>query len=102
VSAQNWFQLQTGTNDDVRALTEYNNSVVAGGSFTVAGVLNASRIAKWDGTSWVGAFGLGFNNDVRALTDTMVTLQQEIYLLEDLCQQIARWNGISWLPLAPV
>ena len=51
VSAQNWFQLGTGTNDDVRALTEYNNSMVVGGCFTVAGGISASRIAKWDGTS---------------------------------------------------
>jgi hypothetical protein len=68
VFAQNWFQLGTGTNDDVRALTEYNNNVVAGGFFTTAGGITANHIAKWGGNSWVADFGSGFNNDVYALT----------------------------------
>ena len=101
VFAQNWFQLGTGTNDDVRALTVYNNTLVAGGSFMSAGGNFAYRIAKWDGSSWAG-LGLGFNNDVRAVTvynGRLIAAGNFTYSGGSAVNRIAKWNGTSWLPL---
>ena len=40
--------------------------LVAGGDFTTAGGVSASRIARWNGTAW-SPLGTGMNNAVEAL-----------------------------------
>jgi hypothetical protein len=44
-----------------------NGDIVAGGEFTTAGGLTASRIARWNGSSW-SPLGAGMNGPVHALT----------------------------------
>jgi trimeric autotransporter adhesin len=67
-----WSPLDTGMDGAVYALAVYDNPFIggpalyAGGSFTTAGGVPASRIAKWDGTSW-SALNDGVNGTVRAL-----------------------------------
>lgn len=56
-----------GVNGTVRALTIFNNDLIAGGDFTSAGGVSANHIAKWNGSSW-SAIGSGTNGTVRALT----------------------------------
>lgn len=51
----------------VYALNIYGNELIAGGRFTGAGGVQASRIAKWNGNVW-SPLGSGMNNDVLALT----------------------------------
>jgi len=36
----------------VYALAVYNGALIAGGSFTTAGGVTCSRIARWDGNTW--------------------------------------------------
>ncbi|HEU4420358.1 MAG TPA: hypothetical protein VFT55_15580, partial [Planctomycetota bacterium] len=52
----------------VTALTVLpNGDLVAGGEFTAAGGVSATRIARWNGTTW-SALGSGMNSSVDALT----------------------------------
>ena len=39
-------------NGPVSVLQAYNDQLIAGGDFTIAGGVSASRIACWDGTAW--------------------------------------------------
>ena len=50
----------------VDALAVSGTNLYAGGSFTTAGRVPASKIAKWDGSVW-SALGLGMNDYVGAL-----------------------------------
>ncbi|MCI0365616.1 MAG: hypothetical protein L0219_17275 [Phycisphaerales bacterium] len=83
----------------VEALTTYNDELIAGGCFSMAGTANA--IARWDGSSW-DSLGDEFNGPtghVRALTvyngeliaggsiNITVNGQEGYY--------VARWNG-AW------
>lgn len=54
-------------NHYVTSLTVHNTDLYAGGYFTNAGGVAASRVAKWDGSSW-SALGSGINSWVYALT----------------------------------
>ncbi len=58
----NWTPLGTGVNDYVRAIHEYNGTVVAGGYFTEAGGISANRIARFNPTTSVWSpMGQGFD-----------------------------------------
>lgn len=61
--------LNTAFNGQVRALVVYNNELWAGGDFiSVSGCNNCSRIAKWNGTTWVNVnIPNGLPDTVRAL-----------------------------------
>ncbi|TVQ31870.1 MAG: hypothetical protein EA376_07735 [Phycisphaeraceae bacterium] len=69
-----WSPLGSGMNDNIRALTVFDDgsggglALYAGGFFTSAGGVTAtSHIAKWDGAAW-SPLGSGMNGNVRALT----------------------------------
>ncbi len=63
------------TNILVYALATAGTDLYVGGQFTTAGGLNASHIAKWNGTNW-SALGAGTNGDVVAITAS----GQDIYI----------------------
>ena len=70
-NGSSWSALASGINNPVRALAVSGADLYAGGEFTGAvnsgGVpVTASRIAKWNGTSW-SALGSGINHTVQAL-----------------------------------
>jgi hypothetical protein len=50
---------------DVLALAQWNDDLYVGGSFLQVGDVHASRLARWDGTSWM-ALG-DFNGNVRTI-----------------------------------
>lgn len=54
-------------NGTVQALTVYNNKLIVGGSFSLAGGLSVLNIASWDGSQWSDVGG-GPDNIVAALT----------------------------------
>lgn len=77
-------------------------NVYAGGGFVSAGGVPASRIAKWDGTTW-SALGAGVSCDVLALA---VDQSGNVYaggvfsMAGDAqANSIARWDGASWASL---
>ena len=47
-------------------MEEYKGELIAAGKFTTAGIIPATRIARWDGYSW-STLGSGMNGDVLAL-----------------------------------
>ena len=77
----------------------------AGGQFATAGGVAASRIAKWNGSSW-SALGSGVNNDVLALAvhddgGGPALFAGGLFTVAGggTANRIARWNGTSWSAL---
>lgn len=83
----------------VAALAVVGTDVYAAGTFTTAGGVSASRIAKWDGASW-SALGTGVNASVRNLeaqgTDLIVVGSFTAAGGVTGANRIARWNGSAW------
>jgi hypothetical protein len=69
-----WAAFGSGMNNVVHAVASIDEDgagpnaprLMAGGFFSIAGGISASRIARWDGSSW-SALGAGTNNVVYAL-----------------------------------
>ncbi len=89
-----------------------NGDLVAGGNFTTAGGVGASRVARWDGVQWsdIGggiATNLSLNPHVyavAALPNGDVIVGGEFLSAGPdgavLTSNIARWDGTSWSSLA--
>jgi len=116
-----WQPLGTGTNGSVRSLTMWDPDgdgplpaqLVAGGNFTTAGGVPVNRIARWDGSAWQpiggGMDGGIISPYVSALTtwdpDGDGPLAAQLVAGGSfttaggvMVNNIARWDGASWLP----
>jgi hypothetical protein len=87
----------------VMALAIYENKLVAGGHFTVAGDAEANNIATWDDSSWmpIGS-GVGSYPIVNALTVYNNSLMAGglFHVAGDVrVEHIAAWDGSSWSSL---
>ncbi len=78
-----------------------SGSLYIGGSFTIAGEVFATNIAKWNGTSW-SALGSGIDGQVSALAVS----GGDLYAGGSFtnaggvgASNIAKWNGTSWSAL---
>ncbi len=112
----NWRALGAGTSGTVWKLTTWDPDgsgplpadLIATGSFINAGGGPASRIARWNGTSWQ-PLGPGFNFDGRSLatwkTDPSGVLPDTLLAGGDfaftgdnakLLGHVATWDGSSW------
>jgi hypothetical protein len=91
------------TYGEIRALTVYNNYLIAGGSFDSAGNIKTHNIAAWSDTwnMWY-PLGKGINGTVNALT------VYNGYLIAGgsfdsaggmPANNIAMWDGSSWRPI---
>lgn len=102
-----WSPLGAGMNNGINAaihalLRMPNGDIIAGGFFNTAGGVNASHIARWDGTTWsplgsgmdlaVLALGLLPNGDLVAAGDFTTAGGVN-------ANRVARWDGTSWWPL---
>lgn len=90
-----------GVNGNVYAVIQYNGLIIAGGGFTLAGNVNVSNIAAWDGTAW-SSLGTGISDTVYALE----VYNNELYAGGLFNQaggisvnNIAKWNGTLWSPV---
>lgn len=88
-----------GTNGAVNAIVKFNNTIVFGGKFTLAGTTSVSNIAYWNGNTW-SALGGGFNDTVTSL----IVFNSNLYAGGSFTQSgsntvnhIAMWNGTSWV-----
>ena len=61
----------------VRALTVCNGKLCAGGEFTTAGGVGASRIAAWDGSSW-SALGSGLGGTSNPLVFALTVYDNQL------------------------
>ena len=92
-----------GLNGSVSAMTIFDDgtgpALYAGGSFTTAGGVSASHMAKWDGSTW-SPLGSGINGHVRAMTifddgsgPALFAGGQFATAGGSPAHNIARWNG---------
>ncbi|MEO6305852.1 MAG: T9SS type A sorting domain-containing protein [Bacteroidia bacterium] len=101
-----WQSLTTGLSGGAGSFTTFNNKLIVGGSFTIAGGNAAQNIAAWDGINW-STLGQGLNGTngpfiVSALTvynsDLIAAGTISASGTTTLCN-IAKWNGTSWAPI---
>ena len=101
-----WEPLGSGLNDDALALTVFDDgdgpALYAGGSFTSAGGVPASNVARWDGSQW-SALGSGTNGQVQALCVFDDGSGPALHAGGAFtsaggtsASQLARWDGTSW------
>jgi hypothetical protein len=106
------FGHEAGMNDTVQTLqvlaVDGAPALYAGGSFTGAGDMQASRVARWDGSAW-SALGPGLDSSVRALAafDDGSGGGSELYAGGSFIMaggtqvnSVARWDGSAWSGLA--
>ncbi len=112
-----WSVLGREVNGLVSALNVFDDNagsdstLYVGGTFTTAGGKGASRIAKWDGSSW-STLGSGVKGgsrpEVSALTvfdddsgsgPVLIAGGQFTYAGGVAANNIARWDGFSWSAL---
>ena len=99
--------ITTDTNTTVRALAVANSGdVLVSGSFTQAGGISASRLAKWSGTGWTSLGTSAANGVNGAVTAVAVAPNGDVYVGGDFAQagtvaaaHIAKWNGTVWSQL---
>ena len=108
-----WSALGTGIGD--RAYDSINalavgkdGNLYAGGDFRYAGGLNASHIARWDGTNW-STLGTGMRsfitgdgrvNSLAVDKDGNLYAGGEfLYAGEVSANRVAKWNGTTWSAL---
>lgn len=91
-----------GVNGWVYAVAVSGSNVYVGGSFTKAGTVNATNIAKWNGSSW-SALGDGVNDTVYAIAGDY---HGGVYVGGRFWQAgstdasyIAHWDGTNWSAL---
>jgi hypothetical protein len=106
-----WHPMGTGVNAAVKALLVYDDgtgpALFAGGQFSMAGGVLASRVAKYDPTAdrWF-ALGAGVNGPVYAMavyndgTGPALFVGGGFFTAGGVyASQIAKWNGTAWSPL---
>ncbi len=106
----NWQPLISGVNNSVCALETFDPDgagpqpaqLVAGGSFTIAGGVAASRIARFDGVTWQ-PFGAGMNSTVWRLSKWDAGTGPQLLAGGDFttaggvaANRLARFDGTTW------
>ena len=111
-----WVELGSGVNNRVNALAVFDDgsgagpALYAGGYFSLAGGSSASRIAKWNGSSWsaLGSGLTGFDSGVRAFAIIPGSAGRSPLLFAGgtfssaggtAVSNVAQWNGIGWSAL---
>lgn len=103
-----------GALGSVWALTVWSDGggevLYAGGDFSVAGGLAASRIARWDGVLWSalpGPHGLGLEDDALAFAvwddgtgEALYAGGEFLTAGEVVASRVARWDGTAWSALS--
>jgi len=95
------------TIDGVRSLTVFNNELIAGGAFDIAGGVSVNYISKWNGTNW-SALGSGIGGAASAppWIYALTVFNNELYAGGNFwfaggnsSNFIAKWNGTNWASL---
>ncbi len=104
-----WAPLAEGTDGNVFTLVTFDDglgaALYAGGTFSKAGNIEASRIARWDGESW-SALGEGTDGFIQSLAVFDDGSGPALYVGGFFneaggapANRIAKWDGKTWSPL---
>lgn len=100
-----WSALGDGLDSSVRAFTEYNGDLYAGGFFSVAGGTTVNHVARWDGSNW-SALGGGTGGFGGGIVYALGVFDGALYVGGTFstagavtANGIARWDGSAWSPL---
>lgn len=86
---------------EVAALTTWNGSLIAGGTFFGVGGHPSTSLASWNGTSWT-RLGPSIGGGVSALVvynDHLVVGGNFPHINGDTLRSVAEWDGTNWTPL---
>ncbi|MEZ6235069.1 MAG: immunoglobulin domain-containing protein [Phycisphaerales bacterium] len=111
-----WLPLGTGLNNTVFAVRTWDDdrspstpdALLVGGAFTASGTQPVSRIARWEGGSWVPLLG-GLDSDVFALlpveapptslaTTALLVAGKFMLAGGQTSPRLAAWDGVAWIP----
>jgi hypothetical protein len=107
-----WSGLGTGTNGNVYALAAFDagegSELHAAGDFgNAGGVAGVGRIARWNGLRWAKLAEAGMQADIFALIafddgsgPSLVAGGTFTAASGVAANRVARWDGVSWSPLA--
>lgn len=100
-----WHAMAGGTNGEVTALKMVGGTLIAGGSFTVAGSTSANYIAAYDTASrrWA-PLGTGLSGPVAALEihmNTLYALSNSKLNITAPTSTLHRWSGGTWQQVGP-
>lgn len=94
-----WDQLDGGVNGSVRAILAVGTNVYVGGSFSRAGQVDASNLARWDGDRWWSVGGGVSGGNVERLVqhgDQLFVAGSFTAAGSIAANRIAAWDGSSW------
>jgi len=103
-----WQPLGSGLqNGSVWAIASLRNGdIIAAGTFTSIGGVSANRVARWNGSTWspLGTgLGQGLSGSVSALAvlanDHVVAAGDFLQAGGQSVNNVALWNGSSWMPM---
>lgn len=103
-----WQAIGSGVNNEVAAIAFYDGEIYIGGFFTNAGGQpNADYLARFDGNQWQ-AVGSGIDSSVFNYVVTLESHGSYLYAGGRFSKagqiphtnNIARWDGVDWSPLA--
>ncbi|MBD3337244.1 MAG: hypothetical protein GF355_17160 [Candidatus Eisenbacteria bacterium] len=91
--------LDSGGEEDVRAVVRYQDRLVIGGQFDMAGGdPSIAHLAVWDGVNWAG-LGTGVDAQVHALAvfeGDLIAAGDFTTAGDQTVDYIARWDGSAW------
>jgi len=97
---QKWRAFGEGFNDAVYALTVWNNSLIAGGTFE----LPVRRLGQWTGSAWFSLGGIGPTYQTDDSVNALAVFNGELYVGGVFCcvngdidlKNGARFDGTTW------
>lgn len=92
-----------GSAQAVNAVATLGSDVYVAGLFKSASGVNATNIARWDGTQWhaMGGGPFGTNTALAFVGTTLYTAGNFTNIGGVAARNVARWNGSGWEALAP-
>jgi len=89
----------SGVNGFARAAVSYNGKLIVGGQFNWAGLVPATNVASWDGTSWLAVNLASSGWQVNGLTVLNGSLFAAGSFVDGPITNIAHWDGTRWQPV---
>jgi len=97
-----WRAFGAGVDGPVRAILDFQGSLMIGGDFRWSGSTQVTGVARWTGSAWA-PIGAGLGGGLSSTVWDLCEHQGELYAVGDFTQsgaqtigQVARFDGTSW------